>query len=218
MRITHVIRGDDHVNNTPRQINIIRALGAEPPVYAHVPTVLGEDGAEALQAPRRGQRDAVRGAGLPAGGDGQFPRPARLGARRRRGVHARAVRRLVRPRRDQPRAVAVQRRQAEVAEPGAHEAAARGRARTRGSCRTSMRAGLDPAAGPAPGAVGVLLRDRVATLAEMADAAHYFYATPQSVAGAAGRARQRRRIAPRWRSSRRSSRRSPGRARRSAPR
>ena len=44
MRITHVVRGDDHVNNTPRQINILRALGAEPPVYAHVPTVLGEDG------------------------------------------------------------------------------------------------------------------------------------------------------------------------------
>src|SRR5436190_23144177 len=44
MRITHVIRGDDHVNNTPRQINIFRALGHEPPVFAHVPTVLGEDG------------------------------------------------------------------------------------------------------------------------------------------------------------------------------
>ncbi len=44
MRITHVIRGDDHVNNTPRQINIFRALGSEPPVFAHVPTVLGEDG------------------------------------------------------------------------------------------------------------------------------------------------------------------------------
>lgn len=44
MKITHVIRGDDHVNNTPRQINIFRALGSEPPVFAHVPTVLGEDG------------------------------------------------------------------------------------------------------------------------------------------------------------------------------
>ncbi|WJF89241.1 glutamate--tRNA ligase [Paraburkholderia bonniea] len=44
MRITHVIRGDDHVNNTPRQINILRALGAEPPVYAHLPTVLNEQG------------------------------------------------------------------------------------------------------------------------------------------------------------------------------
>ncbi len=44
MAITHVIRGDDHVNNTPRQINILRALDAEPPVYAHLPTVLNEHG------------------------------------------------------------------------------------------------------------------------------------------------------------------------------
>jgi glutamyl-tRNA synthetase len=42
--ITHVIRGPDHVSNTPKQINIIRALGAEPPVYAHVPNVNGPDG------------------------------------------------------------------------------------------------------------------------------------------------------------------------------
>jgi glutamyl-tRNA synthetase len=44
MDINHVIRGDDHVNNTPRQINIFRALGKEPPVYAHLPTVLNEQG------------------------------------------------------------------------------------------------------------------------------------------------------------------------------
>jgi len=44
MAITHVIRGDDHVNNTPRQINIFRALGKAPPVYAHLPTVLNEQG------------------------------------------------------------------------------------------------------------------------------------------------------------------------------
>ena len=44
MQITHVIRGDDHVNNTPRQINIFHALGATPPVYAHLPTVLNEQG------------------------------------------------------------------------------------------------------------------------------------------------------------------------------
>jgi glutamyl-tRNA synthetase len=42
--ITHVIRGDDHISNTPKQINIIRALGEEPPIYAHVPNVLGTDG------------------------------------------------------------------------------------------------------------------------------------------------------------------------------
>jgi glutamyl-tRNA synthetase len=44
MRITHVIRGDDHVNNTPRQINILKALGARLPQYGHVPMILGPDG------------------------------------------------------------------------------------------------------------------------------------------------------------------------------
>jgi glutamyl-tRNA synthetase len=42
--ITHVIRGDDHVSNTPTQINVLRALGADLPVYAHIPNVLGPDG------------------------------------------------------------------------------------------------------------------------------------------------------------------------------
>lgn len=46
MRITHVIRGDDHLNNTPRQINIFNALGAKPPEYAHLPMILGPDGAK----------------------------------------------------------------------------------------------------------------------------------------------------------------------------
>jgi glutamyl-tRNA synthetase len=44
MNITHIIRGDDHVNNTPRQINIFRALGAALPKFAHVPMILGSDG------------------------------------------------------------------------------------------------------------------------------------------------------------------------------
>ncbi|WP_341674936.1 glutamate--tRNA ligase [Niveibacterium sp. SC-1] len=44
MSITHVIRGDDHVNNTPRQINILRALGAEVPEFAHLSMILGPDG------------------------------------------------------------------------------------------------------------------------------------------------------------------------------
>ena len=43
MRISHVIRGDDHLNNTPRQINIFTALDMQPPVYAHVPMILGPD-------------------------------------------------------------------------------------------------------------------------------------------------------------------------------
>ncbi len=45
MKVDHVIRGDDHLNNTPRQINILKALGATPPRYAHVPMILGSDGA-----------------------------------------------------------------------------------------------------------------------------------------------------------------------------
>jgi len=46
MKISHVIRGDDHLNNTPRQMNMLTALGAEPPVYAHLPMILGADGAK----------------------------------------------------------------------------------------------------------------------------------------------------------------------------
>lgn len=44
MQITHVIRGDDHINNTPRQMNILFALGASLPLYAHIPMILGSDG------------------------------------------------------------------------------------------------------------------------------------------------------------------------------
>ncbi|MBL4743785.1 MAG: glutamate--tRNA ligase, partial [Cycloclasticus sp.] len=45
MNMTHNIRGDDHINNTPRQINIMKALGAQSPKFAHVPMILGDDGA-----------------------------------------------------------------------------------------------------------------------------------------------------------------------------
>ncbi len=58
MRITHVIRGDDHVNNTPRQINIMRALDAEPPIYAHLPTVLTPLGDKLSK--RHGARGALQ--------------------------------------------------------------------------------------------------------------------------------------------------------------
>ena len=46
MRITHVIRGDDHLNNTPKQINLFAALGHEPPRFAHIPMIAGPDGAK----------------------------------------------------------------------------------------------------------------------------------------------------------------------------
>ena len=50
MNITHVIRGDDHLNNTPRQMNMLLALGRKPPVYAHLPMILGSDGAKLSRA------------------------------------------------------------------------------------------------------------------------------------------------------------------------
>lgn len=58
MAITHVIRGDDHLNNTPRQINILQALGVTPPQYAHVPMILGEDGQRLSK--RHGAVDVLR--------------------------------------------------------------------------------------------------------------------------------------------------------------
>jgi glutamyl-tRNA synthetase len=54
MQITHVLRGDDHVNNTPRQINILHAIGAPLPLYGHVPMILGTDGQKLSK-----RRDAV---------------------------------------------------------------------------------------------------------------------------------------------------------------
>ena len=181
MQITHVIRGDDHVNNTPRQINIIRALGAEPPVYAHVPTVLGEDGQKlskrhgavsVMQYEEMGYLpDAMVNflarLGWAHGDDEVFTRdefvawfdldaisgaPSRFNADKLKWLNQEHLKRLSED------------------ELG------------RRLLPHLERAGLDPAAGPAPGLVGALVRERVATLAEMADAAHYFYATPQATA------------------------------------
>ena len=65
--ITHVIRGNDHISNTPTQINILRALAAEPPVYAHVPDVLGDDGKKLSKRHGAVSIDAFRAEGyLPA--------------------------------------------------------------------------------------------------------------------------------------------------------
>ena len=58
MAITHVVRGDDHVNNTPRQINIYRALGAPVPVFAHLPMILDEHGAKLSK--RTGAADVMQ--------------------------------------------------------------------------------------------------------------------------------------------------------------
>jgi glutamyl-tRNA synthetase len=64
--ITHVIRGDDHIPNTPKQINILRALGAKLPVYAHVPNVNGEDGRKLSKRHGAVSVDEFRNAGYVA--------------------------------------------------------------------------------------------------------------------------------------------------------
>ncbi len=61
--ITHVIRGDDHVSNTPKQIRVLEALGHVPPVYAHVPSIFGEDGKKLSKRPGAVSVDEFRTAG-----------------------------------------------------------------------------------------------------------------------------------------------------------
>ena len=63
--ITHVIRAEDHISNTPKQINIIRAVGAELPVYAHVPNVNGADGKKLSKRHGATGVDEFRKAGVP---------------------------------------------------------------------------------------------------------------------------------------------------------
>ncbi|MFO1305753.1 MAG: glutamate--tRNA ligase [Burkholderiales bacterium] len=177
MAITHVVRGDDHVNNTPRQINMFRALGATPPQYAHVPTVLGEDGAKLSK-----RHGAVSVMDYEAAGylpdamvnflarigwghgdhelftraqlvewftlEGISPAPSRFNLGKLNWVNQEHMKRMP------------------EAELGRHLAP------------YLARAGLDASAGPDPGKVAALLRDRADTLVSIADQAAYFYATP----------------------------------------
>ena len=177
MAITHVIRGDDHVNNTPRQINIFRALGLVPPAYAHVPTVLGEDGSKLSKRHGAvGVMDYEPAGYLPdamvnflarigwAHGDDELfsraqlvewfslegisPAPSRFNLVKLNWVNQEHMKRLSED------------------DLGRHLAP------------YLARAGLDASGGPDPARVAVLLRDRAETLVAMADQAAYFYATP----------------------------------------
>ncbi|MCL2872690.1 MAG: glutamate--tRNA ligase [Betaproteobacteria bacterium] len=175
MRITHVIRGDDHVNNTPRQINIFRALGFEPPVFAHVPTVLGEDGQKLSK--RHGavsvteydvagylpeaMTNFLARLGWAHGNDEVFslqefcdwfdldaisPAPSRFNTDKLRWLNQEHMKRL------SPEVLGQR------------------------LLPFLEKEGLSIAAGPAPGAVAELFRERVGTLVEMAQAARFFYA------------------------------------------
>src|SRR5262249_5994782 len=174
MGITHVIRGDDHVNNTPRQINLIRALGGQVPTYGHLPTVLGDDGHKLSK--RHGAVSVMQYAeagflaegmvnflarlGWAHGDDEIFsreqlvswfdvghinPAPARFDADKLRWVNHEHIKRI----------------------PGDMLGAE--------LVDFLRRDGSDPAAGPSVAAVAELLRDPAATLAEMAEMARFVY-------------------------------------------
>jgi glutamyl-tRNA synthetase len=179
MRITHVIRGDDHVNNTPRQINILRALGATPPVYAHLPTVLTPEG------DKLSKRHGARGV-LQYRDDGYLPEAvvnylARLGWSHG-DAEVFSTKQFVEwfdlagltpsPGRFDPDKLKWLN----------HEHIKRLPDDELGERLVPFleRAGLGWRQGPSPFAVAALLRERSATLAEMADDAHYFYATPHA--------------------------------------
>ena len=177
MRITHVIRGDDHVNNTPRQINMIRAFGLPQPIYAHLPTVLTPEG------DKLSKRHGARGV-LQYRDDGYLPDAvinylARLGwshgdaevFSREQFVNWFDLTGLTpSPGRFDPDKLRWLN----------HEHLKRTPEDELGRVLTPFLAAenLDVSAGPPAASVAALLRDRVPTLAEMADAAHYFYATP----------------------------------------
>jgi glutamyl-tRNA synthetase len=174
MAITHVIRGDDHVNNTPRQINLIRALGGEVPVYAHLPTVLGDDGHKLSK--RHGAVSVMQYAdegflpeamvnflarlGWAHGDDEIFTREELVAWFALEHIHAAPARF------DGTKLRWVN-----------HEHSKRMPAADLGAALAPflVRDGSDFAAGPAPAAVAELLRDRAATLLEMAEMARYFY-------------------------------------------
>jgi len=174
MRMTHVIRGDDHVNNTPRQINIYRALGAEVPRFGHVPMILGEDG-ERLSK-RHGAVSVMQyfdDGYLPEAIDNYF---ARLGWSHgddeifsmKQFVEWFDLAHISRsPAKFNPE---------KLLWLNAHYIKAADDARLAALAEPFLRKdGCDPSQGPALEKVVGLLKERVNTIAELADAAVYFY-------------------------------------------
>ncbi|AMS31918.1 glutamyl-tRNA synthetase [Betaproteobacteria bacterium UKL13-2] len=177
MKITHVIRGDDHVNNTPRQINILQALGAEVPVYAHLSMILGDDGQKlskrhgavsVMEYPANGYvRDAVLNylarLGWSHGDDEVFsmaqfcewfdldhitPSAAQFNTEKLNWLNQEYLKKMD------------------------------GEALGAALAPFLLQAGLDVTHGPPVAKVAELLRDRAPTLVEMAAQAHYFYQRP----------------------------------------
>ena len=174
MDVTHVIRGDDHVNNTPRQIHILRALGGKLPAYAHVPMILAPDGQRLSKRHGAVSVTSYRDGGyLP---EAMLNHLARLGwSHGDQEIFSRdelvelfdisAVNRAAASF-DTEKLDWLNRHyvKASTAEHLGEELG-----------RQLAALGLDPAGGPDPAAVAVALRERASTLREMAEASVYFY-------------------------------------------
>ncbi len=83
MKISHVIRGEDHLSNTPKHIELYRALGAEPPRFAHIPLILNKDGSKMSKRDLGASLNTYIEQGFSAGSGLQLSLPARLVAERR---------------------------------------------------------------------------------------------------------------------------------------
>jgi glutamyl-tRNA synthetase len=176
MRITHVIRGDDHVNNTPRQINMFAALGAALPVFGHTPTVLGVDGEKLSKRHGAVSLEYYKDEGyLPeamlnflarlgwAHGDAEvFSAEELIGWFDLSGISAS-------PARFNPE---------KLSWLNAEHIKRASRERLGALLAPFLAKSVDVAHGPAPADVADAYRERAATLAEMADAAHYLYQAP----------------------------------------
>jgi len=179
MQITHVIRGDDHVNNTPRQINIMEALGAERPVFAHLPMILGDDGKR--MSKRHGAVSVMQ-----YQADGYLPEAllnylVRLGwshqdqelftASEMQDLFTLEAVNRSGSVFDNKKLDWVNQQYFQSATPDSLGNALLPYMQT---------IGVDVSSGHPLGDVAMLLRDRAKTLVEMADAARYFYQAPQS--------------------------------------
>ena len=178
MRITHVIRGDDHLNNTPRQQNMLLALGRKPPVYAHLPMILGADGAKLSKRHGAVSVSQYRDEGfLP---EALLNYLVRLGwshgdqeifLDRRNGP-------AVRHRRRQQVRLGIQRRKARLAQPAAHDARARRRGSSRrcgGNCSSG---GIEANDDAQLEQIALAQRERAKTLKEMAANSVFFFRAP----------------------------------------
>lgn len=174
MAVTHVIRGDDHVNNTPRQIHVLRALGGELPAYAHAPMILGGDGQRLSKRHGAVSVTSYRDRGyLP---EAVINHLARLGwSHGDREIFSRDE--LV-----ELFDVGAVNRAAASFDTGKLDwlnrhyiKASKAERLGRELGRQLAGLGLDPAGGPDPAAVADALRERAATLREMAEASVYFY-------------------------------------------